>query len=376
MMRALQALILLLLAIARAEAHKPSDSYLMIELDGAAVSGQWDIALRDLDYALSLDENDDGAIDWGEVRRRFPEWSDYVLGHLQLADDAGICPMATDQLLIDEHTDGRYAVMRFSGRCGGRAAELTIRYRLFFDLDPQHRGLLRVERDGAVRSAVFAPDSDTVTLGSVRSGPHWAALSDYFHEGVWHIWIGYDHVLFLLSLLLPAALTRDGKGWRTSLTIREILLDVAKIVTAFTLAHSITLSLATLGYLKFPSRWVESSIALSVLLAAGNNLYPLWHRWRARVAFGFGLVHGLGFASVLADLSLPPQLLGTALLGFNLGVECGQLLIVALLLPVALYLSRSPLYVPVALHAGSLTIAMIATVWLIERTTDTPIRIF
>ena len=167
---------------------------------------------------------------------------------------------------------------------------------------------------------------------------------DYGKEGVWHIWIGFDHILFLLSLLLPAVLYRQHKfreaRWEPLPGFRPALWEVFKIVTAFTVAHSITLSLATLGVVTLPTRWVESAIAASVVLAALNNIFP-WSLFAGRrwmVAFVFGLIHGFGFASVLADLGLPPGALLLALVGFNLGVEVGQLAIVSAFLPAAYWL--------------------------------------
>ena len=366
MMRAICAVLLLLVA-GGAYAHKPSDSYLSLRSADDAVEGQWDIALRDLDYALSIDADDNGAIDWGELRRRYPEWSTYVLGHLELSKDGLPCVLHAQDLLVDEHSDGHYAVLRFAARCSAAGGNLQVRYRLFFDIDPQHRGLLRLEQGGRIDTAVLSPEAPAFDAGSGAESERWRGFLDYAREGVWHIWIGYDHILFLLSLLLPAVLVRRAGAWQAVTNLRPALVDVAKIVTAFTLAHSVTLSLAALGYLDLPSRWVESAIALSVVLAAANNLYPRWYEYRTAVAFGFGLIHGLGFASVLADLSLPQGSLITALIGFNLGVEFGQLAIVCAFLPTALLLSRSHWYVPLALQAGSMGIAGMAGVWLLER---------
>ena len=143
-----------------------------------------------------------------------------------------------------------------------------------------------------------------------------------------------------------------------------------RIVTAFTVAHSITLSLATLGLVSLPSRVVESAIAASVVLAALNNIWPLFHSRRWIVAFVFGLVHGFGFASVLADLGLPQGALVLALVGFNLGVEGGQLAIVAVFLPVAFALRRSWFYRRAVLLGGSMLITLIAAAWFAERALD------
>ena len=141
-------------------------------------------------------------------------------------------------------------------------------------------------------------------------------------------------------------------------------------MTAFTAAHSVTLSLATLGFVELPSRWVESAIAASVVLAALNNLWPIADSRLWVAAFGFGLVHGLGFASVLRDLGLSGGSLWPSLLGFNLGVEAGQLAIVAAFLPLAFVLRGSLFYRRYAVGAGSIAIALVATVWLVERSLD------
>jgi HupE / UreJ protein len=148
---------------------------------------------------------------------------------------------------------------------------------------------------------------------------------------------------------------------------RLAAVDVLKVVTAFTLAHSITLSLAVLGAVELPSRLVESVIAASVVAAALNNVRPLVTRRLWLVAFGFGLVHGFGFASVLADLGLPSDALALALVGFNVGVELGQLAIVLLFLPLAFALRRTSFYRRWVMHGGSLAIALLAAVWFAER---------
>jgi hypothetical protein len=145
---------------------------------------------------------------------------------------------------------------------------------------------------------------------------------------------------------------------------------VLRIVTAFTLAHSITLSLAALGVIALPSRWVESAIALSVLLAALNNLRPITHGRRWIAAFGFGLIHGFGFASVLGDLGLQKGALAASLVGFNLGVEIGQLAIVAAFLPLAWLARRSWFYRRVMMLGGSCLIMLVAAIWLGERVFD------
>ncbi len=353
--------------------HKPSDSYLSLAQPqgerGGRLSGQWDIALRDLDFAIGLDADGDGRITWGEVRTRQADISAYALARLKIRSDGADCRIEAGAPMIDRHTDGAYSVLPLQVQCAGAPTQLTLDYRLFADIDPLHRGLLRLQAQGGTRAAVLGPQAATQSFELARPS-RWAQFIDYGREGVWHIWIGFDHILFLLSLLLPAVLVWQGKRWRAADTFKSAFVDVLKIVTAFTVAHSITLSLATLGFVALPSRWVEAAIAASVLLAALNNLFPRIHGRRWMVAFGFGLIHGFGFANVLADLGLPAHALALALLGFNLGVEAGQLAIVAVFLPLAFALRRTALYQRGVFAGGSALIAAVSSLWLSERLFD------
>jgi hypothetical protein len=245
----------------------------------------------------------------------------------------------------------------------------TLNYRLFFDLDPSHRGLLQVRYPDGVKTGVLSPAQPGVTLDPAQRSS-WMQFAEYWREGVWHIWIGFDHILFLVALLLPSVLWWEDGRWRPVASFRRVLLDVAGVVTAFTVAHSITLSLAVLGWVSLPSRLVESAIAATVVLAALNNLYPLVQTRRWLLAFALGLIHGFGFASVLVDLGLPAGSVALALAGFNLGVETGQLAIVAALLPLAFLVRGSWFYRKAALGLGSALVAGLALVWLLERSLD------
>ncbi len=371
----------LLCLAASAWAHKPSDSYLAVTVNGPQISGQWDIALRDLDFAIGLDADGDGNITWGEVRSRHTDIAAYAAARLSLQADGRGCTLSVGAQQVDEHTDGAYTVLPLAWSCGGSATApqaLELQYGLFADLDPQHRGLLKLTAQGATRTAVLGPEAPRQRFDLQTEVDRLQTLQDYGREGVWHIWIGFDHILFLLALLLPAvgvwtARAGDPRAphqWQPVPQFRTAFWDVLRIVTAFTVAHSITLSLAALGLISLPSRLVESAIAASVVLAALNNLRPVFEGRRWVVAFAFGLVHGFGFASVLADLGLPQGALALALLGFNVGVEAGQLAIVAIFLPLAYALRRSAFYRRAVLTGGSALIALLAALWLVERAFD------
>jgi HupE / UreJ protein len=375
-MRHLVCAILLGLIPTTSFAHKASDSYLTLRADEAVahISGQWDIALRDLDFAIGIDANGDGEITWGEVKARHEQIASYAIAHLSLSALGSVCRLHIGEHLIAEHSDGAYAVLRFIATCSqpvDRMERLDIEYRALFDLDSQHRGLLRFEHHGSTRTAILSPEQPRVSLEigdrAADQRPYLAELLQYMREGVWHIWIGFDHILFLLSLLLPAVLILRSRVWDPVAAFRPAFWEVFRIVTSFTLAHSITLTLATLEVVSLPSRLVESAIALSVVLAAANNVYPLIDRSRWMVAFVFGLIHGFGFATVLGELGLRSSTLLTALIGFNLGVEIGQLAIVLVFLPIAYWVRATWTYRRMVVQGGSVAIIVVATIWFCER---------
>ena len=360
-----------LLAVS-AHAHKPSDSYLTLRVNESTVEGQWDIALRDLELAVGIDQDGNGELTWNEIRAKHDDIAAYSLSRLDMVSGGSPCQSRATEHLIDHHTDGAYAVLRFAAECPGPIEALNVHYNLLFDLDPQHRGLLKLENSGHVSTAIFSPEDNQQQFSTSPSG-RLDQFVQYLEHGVWHIWIGFDHILFLISLLLPAVLVLRNKKWQSSASFKASFIDVLKIVTAFTVAHSITLTIATLGVLELPSRWVESAIAASVIIAALNNLFPFFYKERWIAAFVFGLIHGFGFATVLGDLGLPQSALILALVGFNIGVELGQIAIVAVFLPLAYTLRETTAYRQIIFKGGSTAIIAIASIWLVERAFDMPL---
>ena len=359
-------------------AHKPSDSYLTLRASDSSsnIAIRWDIALRDLDYVLQLDRDGNGELTWGEVRQRASDITRMATKGLTLSAAGSPCNIVTTaDLQLDKHSDGTYAVLSLSAQCPTLNAPLKANYTLLFDVDPSHRGLVQWVAPapqgvpGTAQALVFGTESAEQTL-ALTPASAWQTLRQYAADGVWHIWIGYDHILFLLALLLPAVLIRRAGQWDPAPTLRGSFVEVLKVVTAFTLAHSITLSLAALQIVSLPSRLVESVIAASVIIAALSNLRGTLEKRRWIMAFAFGLIHGFGFASVLADLGLPQDALVLALIGFNAGVEIGQLCIVAVFLPIAFWLRATGFYRVGVLTGGSLAVALLASWWLVQRIFD------
>ncbi|HEY5943974.1 MAG TPA: HupE/UreJ family protein [Kofleriaceae bacterium] len=343
-MKAAWAIGVLIALSSPAFAHKPSDAQLHLDVDGDQLTGRLDVAVRDLDAALSIDDGD-GAVSWAELDAARPQIATYIADRLQFG-----CPTTEGEASLLDLSDGAYWSTPLTVHCAPRS--LAITYALLFDIDAQHRGLVHLGSQ-----TLIVRDSSPVVAELGRT----TSLRTFVREGVWHIWIGIDHILFLLCLILPAV-------WQTGhrdKTLREVCIEVFEIVTAFTLAHSITLVISAVGLFTLPSRFVETAIALSVVAAAVNNLVrAVDARWA--VAFALGLLHGFGFSSVLIDLGLPSRELIGALLGFNIGVELGQAAIVVTVLPL-LYLIRSTLAYRVLLFAGSGAVALLASLWSYQR---------
>lgn len=361
----------LLLAIGSAEAHKASDSFLKLEVGDRTISGRWDIALRDLDVAIGLDADADGAITWGEVRSAEASIAAYALSRLQLDSAGAPCRLqAMPGLQIAEHSDGHYAVLSLSGDCVTAPATLAIRYALLFDVDAQHRGLLNLMLGGQSQTAVFAPDRG---LQRFESGRPAAVFRTYLHEGLWHVWKGADHMLFLAGLFLPAVLRRRRGGWQPAERLAPALRETAALVTAFTLAHATTLALAASGVFSPPSRLVESLVAASVLFAGLNNLLPMVQRRLWLLAAFFGLIHGAAIAGALLELGLPTRGRVWALLAFNVGVELAQLALIAVVVPLCFAGRRSALFRKAVLVPGSALVALAGLLWLLKRALLLPI---
>jgi hypothetical protein len=370
-MRLARLLFVLLVALANslggpALAHVGGDGFLGLDVTGEGVRGEWILALAAGVRAASLEQAaaaDAGRSEW--LARHGEAIAAAVLASLRIERDGRDCER--DGATARAHEDRNYLVLRFALRCAPLGTG-ELRLRDVAPVDDAAVGQHVVRLREGTRTQLGLLDARhrdlRFTLAAPARGPLFRA---FVRDGMAHIAQGKDHLLFLAALLLPAVLWREQGRWCPRQYLADVLRDTLKVVTAFTLAHSLTLALAVLQVLRLPSRAVESAIAASVLLAALDNLRPclLGRRWWA--AFGFGLVHGFGFASALTGLRLPSASLAIALAGFNAGVELGQVVLVAMLVPIAFMLRRSRYYQPVLLQAGSSLGMIWAGIWLVER---------
>jgi hypothetical protein len=375
-LRWLLPLVLALFGMA-AQAHKASDSYLQLNAGDKGLEVRWDIALRDLDAALDLDTNEDGQLTWAEVKSAWPRIQSYAMARLQIEG----CVLRPVRQALERRNDGAYAVMFLSSDCV-LAQPPVISYTLLREVDPTHRGIAKVQRLGQPPALSLLDPTHPSALANVAAAataasgasaePSLSGASGwgFLREGIRHILTGYDHVLFLLCLLLPSVMRRTPEGWRPVERLSQAVLPVVGIVSAFTVAHSITLGLAATKVVSLSPAFIEPAIAVTIILAALDNVWPIFPVRRVIVTFFFGLIHGFGFAGVLAELNLPTADFAWALLEFNLGLELGQLLIVVSVTALLFVLRQGAHYRSWVIRGGSFAALAVGVLWLIERTAN------
>ncbi len=347
-------------------AHDPGLSFAKVQVLDDAIHMHISIAEQDIESLIAVDLNHDDLISPAEFERIQLDLGRIIAGGIDLR--LNNAPSAAAKLSVAPGSSETIKVKLVFPYQGQDKINLAVP--LITRFANGHRQHLTVlDRGGSTQfQKVLSAASEPVLISSEYE-QHRGIFRQYFIEGVWHIWIGFDHILFLVTLLLPAVLIFRGQQWHSVHKLLPALIDTLKIVTAFTLAHSITLGLAVFEIVRLPSNLVESAIAFSVLVVALNNLRPVIPGPRWSLAFAFGLIHGFGFANVLTDLGLPAGSLLLSLAGFNLGVEAGQFAIVVLLLPLTYMIRSTLLYRKWIFSGGSVAAALIASVWMTERIT-------
>jgi hypothetical protein len=327
-------------------AHPANVAHARVSIGERAVEIALSANLFELDLVMRLDRDLDGRVDAQELEARRADVSDYLAGKIVVSASGRELPMELGALGIGRSGDGRAVVeIRLVFRSEHALRDLAIRCEPLTELGADHTTLARIDTGGESREFVFRPG---VTYRE-EAGTLARAL-EFLKLGIVHIFIGYDHIAFLLGLLLMGGST----------------LTIVKIVTAFTAAHSVTLSLAALDVVSLEPTLVEAGIALSIVYVAAENLFAWRPHGRWLVSFLFGLVHGFGFAAVLKELTLPPAALVASLVTFNLGVEIAQVAIVAVVVPALYGLARTKLHVPLT-RMASAVILFLGLFWLYQR---------
>lgn len=353
------ALLLLAAALPRAAtAHGPGLSYLDLHVDGDTVQAALDVPASELFPLLALDADEDGLAEPEDIEVNAARLSDWLIRTVRLSSGGEACRGTREGALL---RDGVLVTVAATYRCPGEVQQLELKSRLLQQLGDGHTTFVRAVRGDIEAQQVLTLQASSAQLDLSRDNP-WSAAGRFWLLGVEHIFTGIDHVLFLLALLL----------------IGGSLGRIIAIATAFTVAHSITLSLAALGLVSLPSQLVESAIALSIGYVALENFAmarrrapgekePLALRLRWVLTFAFGLIHGFGFAGVLGELGLPREHLVVSLAAFNLGVEAGQVAIVAAAWPLLRRAEQSDWYRPAGVRFASVGVFVIACYWFAER---------
>ena len=347
-----------------AEAHTSGASFLSVRaLNDTDYAVSLDLDVNDLHEFLELDTNANDELIWREIDSASASIESLALTHTTFASTADPCEvLSRSPLAIAEHGTGPFVRVSVTLRCA--TGILGVDHSRWFAFDAGHRALLDyIDIDGERVSTLLSQTSPTWRTGEAPVD----RLIRFLAEGAVHLVTGYDHLAFLAVLLL--ALLRRPRHCDAQ-PLRSVLRGAFVVITAFTVAHSVTLGLAATGLATLPSKPVEIAIAGSVLLAAVLNLWrgASAHGWK--LAFGFGLVHGLGFAGALAEMT-GEQIDLLALAAFNVGIEAAQLAVAAVTVPLLWFLFRHAHAERIGVPAASMTMAALAAFWMVARINGT-----
>jgi len=359
-----------------AGAHNDGESYVYLNVGEMSLSGRFEILMRDVARVAPVDTDGDGLVSEAE----FDTGREAVYAALQPAIAFDVLGNPTPiEITGHRFFDAGFATFVQVEFTTGVAAtmpdEVGILYRPYIASQGADVPVLVLiesnERTGlegneARHSLVFGPEPDQRML-DLTGGTILDLIKSFLVFGTKHILIGYDHLLFLVALLLPSVLVAGAAGWQPVPGVPQALWNVVKVVALFTIAHSITLSLAALEVVRLPERLVESLIAASIAVAAAANLIAAPRRSLWIVIVGFGLLHGMGFATVLAPYGVSSGNMVPSLLAFNLGIEIGQVIFIVACFPILYLLRHVRLYVPVVLYGGSFLLILVSLYWFTKR---------
>jgi hypothetical protein len=370
-------------------AHPMPNSVVLLNVHANRVDAELQIPLVELQSAWGHAVNDSSA---GLVDRLGPQLRAYLKSHIRLqSPDGRFWTVAVGELVVHETQNpivGMYreltAKVQMVPPAGEDVRQFTFYYDAVLHQVRTHKILVSVRQDWERGQLAV---SEPVQVGEISldivndrvlplpvnlaSGSSWTGFTSMITLGTQHIAEGTDHLLFLLVLLLPAPLLVAGGQWGKFGGVRRGLVRLLQIVTAFTVGHSLTLLLGAMGWVRLPGQPVEILIAVSILVSAIHAIRPLFPGRETWIAGGFGLIHGLAFASTLATLQLDAGPMALSILGFNLGIELMQLFVIALTIPWLMLLSRTPTYGYVRI-GGAVLAGVAATAWIIERLTEQP----
>ncbi len=334
-------------------AHGVSSAYTTITVEGSSLAVDYAIDLTDALAHFSVDANGDKRISSQEIQQVYPQIGAYLTQHLAFKADGSGLPLTYLSGKLTKTAAGQeFLAISLRGQWKQPPAvlEVSVDGQVFEMLGAGHTNLVKLTWQQLLQQSVLSVNHPAASFSLNKPVSVARQSVQFLIEGIKHIFLGYDHLMFLLALII----------------IGGELLSLVKIVSAFTLAHTLTLILAALQIVSLPSRWIESAIALSIAYVALENFHVKSFSKRWRITFFFGLVHGFGFANALRNLGLPQRGLVASLLSFNAGVEVGQIAIVLLCLPLIRWLEKKPAY-PAVVRIVSGVVLAFGVGWFIQR---------
>jgi len=371
-------LILLFLALTNTYAHSPDQSYIFLKIYDTSIDGRFEMTIKDANKLYGY-SHPDSMITHENLAQFIPQLQDYVKENIRISVEQSFFNLTFTTHDILKTSAGVFILIDFhiAKNLTEIPTNLSVEYSILFDVDESHEGFLVIEHywkgslfnnEGYI-SLVFTSDERSKVLDLTNSSMM-RGFVGVVKQGIKHIWIGIDHILFIIALILPSVMVRRKEKWEAVSSFKPALFYLVKIISLFTIAHSITLSIAAMGIFEMQSRLVESIIAISIAFAAIDIIFPIFRGRIGWVVFGFGLFHGFGFASVLRQLGILGEHMAISLFGFNLGVEIGQLVVIAFVFPVLFIIRNMPVYRVAVLRVGAMFLIIVALYWFVERAFD------
>ena len=393
-MKQIQKIILVLLMFFEGKlngfSHPMPNSLVLLKVHEKHISGDIQLPLGELQSAIGMNVNDNSI---KLIERLGDTLRIYLLKHIRPKSFEGK-PWVVEL--------GEMKLIETKSRLTGDYKELVIAFTMtpplnydlrnfYFDYDvilhqvASHKILVNIKEDW--KQGIFAEDSSPsdstlqqlgiialdvpsgkipVFQVSLQQGSIWQGFKNMVSLGISHIWGGTDHILFILTLLLPAMLLAEKKRWTEFIGTKNGLLNLLKIITAFTIGHSLTLLLGSVQWINLPTKPIEILIAFTILISAFHAFRPLYPKKEIFVAGGFGLIHGLAFAETLTNLQLSIKQMALSILGFNVGIELMQLFIILLVFPLLILLNKTRYYAQIR-QIGAILIMILALTWMVER---------
>jgi hypothetical protein len=366
-------------------AHQMPNSILNLDIAEKTIQADLQMPLEDLQVASNIFFGRNAE---NELIRYKKDIQNYLFNHIKI-DNWTVSVGEITLADVNQAASGDYKELNAKITLTPNDIKDLRNFDLYYDVITHqvvtHETLISIRNDwksgiygeNATQIGVINMDVPTNTIKPFQvrlaAGSTWKGFVALFQLGMSHIEEGTDHLLFLLVLLIPAPLLVENRRWKSYVGTKKSVWKLLKIITAFTVGHSITLLFGTLGWIPFSTKLIESLIAVSILVSAIHAIFPLFFQKEIYIAAGFGLIHGLAFSNTLSNMPLTPTQMGLSILGFNLGIEVMQLFVMLLILPslltICYYSLRSYHYFRIFAAVFAL---VAASAWLLERVTEQP----